>query len=335
MKQWSLWRAASIAALLVFILLLLSVFPSSPNTAEDTTSLLRRLLLDNVRRQRPVQALYQAEALAAQTGWTADLLRTAGEMAYTLGDYERAAGYWQIIPENGKTASLLRQLAGVYYQRQDWDSFAAAVEQLLALAPDDAWAHYSQGWMLAVTQPQAALRHLQAAARDPLYRDQAVELLAVIQTAVTQVPMRVGITLAQHDRWPEAEFAFKQAAAADGPVAEALAYAAVARDQQGKDGQPDMRQAVELAPQNALVRFLQGLHLRLAHDIPGSLEAFKLAAALNPVNPAYAAELGTAYQMNDDLTRAEYWLKRAVTLSGSDPRFQQLLDAFHNQTFPN
>lgn len=324
-----------IAALLVFILLVVDVLPPPSNSAEDQISTYQNLLLDNVRRQRPIQALYQAEALAAQTGWTPDLLRTAGEMAYQLGDYERAASYWETMPADEKPLAVARQLASIYYEQQDWQAFAAAVEHLLALSPDDAWAHYSQGWMLAVTQPQEAPPHLEAALRDPLYRDLALELLTVIQTAAAHIPMQVGITLAQHNRWPEAEYAFQQAAATDGPVAEALAYTAVVRAQQGKDGLPQMQRAIERAPDNALVRFLQGLHLRMVHDLPGSLEAFKLAAILNPVNPAYAAELGTAYQMNDELMLAEFWLKHAVTVSGGDPRFQQLLDTFYSQTLPN
>lgn len=322
-------------ALLVFILLVVDVLPQAPNSVEEQLSTQQNLMLDNVRRDRPVQALYQAEALAAQTGWTPDLLRTAGEMAYRLGDSERAAGYWEIIPDSDIPLPVLRQLTGIYYDRQDWDAFGAAIERLLARAPDDAWAHYSRGWMLAVTQSQAALPHLEAALRDSLYRDIAVELLTVVQTAAAHLPMQIGITLAQHDRWPEAEFAFQQAAASDGPLAEALAYTAIVRDRQDKDGLPQMQQAIELAPDNALVRFLQGLHLRMVHDLPGSLEAFKLAAALNPANPAYAAELGAAYQMNDNLSQAEYWFKRAVTLSSGDPRFQQLLDTFTSQTLPN
>ena len=83
------------------------------------------------------------------------------------------------------------------------------------------------------------------------------------------------------------------------------------------------------------MRFLDGLHRRLTGDLTGSLEAFQLAAALDPANPAYAADLGAAYRLLDDLTQAEAWYQRAVTLSGGDPRFQQLLDDFHALALPN
>ncbi|MBI5671315.1 MAG: hypothetical protein HZC41_25245 [Chloroflexi bacterium] len=331
MSKRRLWRAVPVLALLVFIPLALG-FPRQ--SADSPQPDVRQQLTDNLRRGRPVQALFQAERLAAETGWTPELLRTAGEIAYQLGDHARAAAYWEAIPADAMPLTLLRQLAGIHYEMQDWPKLAAALDRLLAAAPDDRWARFNRGWLLAVSQPEAAPPHLQAAGHDPLYHDMAFDLLSVIQTTRTHLPMQVGITLAQRGLWPEAEYAFNQAAAGDGPQAEALAYSALARDQQGKDGQTVMQHAVMLGPQNALVRFLQGLHLRLRHDLPGSLEAFQLAAALDPVNPAYAAELGTAYHLTDDVQQAESWFKRAVTLSGGDARFQQLLEAFYAQTLP-
>lgn len=320
-------------ALLVFIPLVFGLPRQAAESNEPLTTLQQRLT-DNLRRRRPVQALYQAENLASRVGWTPDLLRAAGEMAYELGDRARAAAYWQAIPDEATPVPLLRQLAGIYYETQDWANLADALDRLLAAAPDNTWAHFNRGWLLAAVQPEAALPHLQAAAHVSLYRDTAFELLSVMQTTRAHLPMQVGITLAQRGLWAEAEYAFDQAVSSDGPQAEALAYMAVARDQQGKDGQEAMERAVALASQNALVRFLQGLHLRMRNDLPGSLEAFQLAAALDPVNPAYAAELGTAYHLTDDLQQAETWLKRAVTLSGGDSRFQELLDTFYAQTLP-
>jgi tetratricopeptide (TPR) repeat protein len=77
------------------------------------------------------------------------------------------------------------------------------------------------------------------------------------------------------------------------------------------------------------VRFLQGLHLRDQADFAGSLDAFVLAVALNPQNPAYYAELGTAYRLVDDMDNAERWLQVAVDVSNRDARFQQLLALFY------
>ena len=103
----------------------------------------------------------------------------------------------------------------------------------------------------------------------------------------------------------------------------ALAYGGLARDMQGKDGAPQIDAAVTVAPDDPQVRFLQGLHLRLAYDNAGSLDAMVQAVALDPENPALYAELGKAYQLTGDLTAAERWLKFAVSL---DSHFQPLLE---------
>lgn len=326
-----LLRAVPVLALLVLI----PVIAGLPRQAAEPTGIeaaLQARLTDNLRLGRPVQALYEVTALAATSGWTPELLRTAGELAYQLGDWARAADYWEAA--EALPVPVLRQLAGVYYEMQDWPKLTAALDRLLIAAPDDSWAHFNLGWLLAVDQPDAALPHLQAAGRSAQYRDTAFDLLSLIQTTSAHLPMQLGVTLAQTGLWTEAEHAFHQAITGDGPQAEALAYLAIARDQQGKDGQAAMDSAVSFAPQNALVRFLQGLHLRIRGDLPASLEAFLLAAALDPVNPAYAAELGTAYRLMDNVQQAEAWLKRAVTLSGDDDRFRELLDSFYAQTLP-
>ena len=96
---------------------------------------------------------------------------------------------------------------------------------------------------------------------------------------------------------------------------------------QGKDGAPQIEAAVTVAPDEPQVRFLQGLHLRLAFDNAGSLDAMVQAVALDPENPALYAELGKAYQLVGDLPTAERWLKFAVSL---DTHFQPLLDSFYD-----
>ncbi len=318
------WRAAPALVLLVLILLL-----GQPRPLAEDQLLLR--LVENQRQGRLMQALYQAEALAARDGWTPDLLRLAGDTWYATGDLSRAAAYWSTLPDE---PALLRRLADTYIELQDWDAAAATLERLLALTPDDRRAHYQLG-LIQAADPAAARDHLLRVIADPLYRDTAAALLDVIETTTAHLPMQIGIALAELGLWPDAERAFEQAAESDGPLAEALAYKALARDRQGKDGRADLARALELAPQNALVRYLDGLHRRAAGDLTGSLAAFQLAAALDPTNPAYAAELGAAYRLADDLDQAEEWLKHAVALSGHDARFQGLLDAFYADVLPN
>ncbi len=279
-------------------------------------------LQSHYRAGRWMQALYHLEALAAREGWTSDRLRLAGDIWRQMGDPALAAAYWEAAANPG----LARRLAEVYLDLQRWSDAAAALETLLQTAPNDVWGHYHLGLLRAAFDPTAAADHLRRAGAAPV----AADLLAALTTAAPDdAPMAAGLTLAENDLWPYAELAFQHAANLQPPYPEALAYAGLSRDQQGKDGSKLIRQAAAAAPSSPVVRYLQGLHLRRVGDLAGSLEALQVAAALAPLNPAYAAEVGEAYRLLDDLGNAQIWLERAVTLAGADPRFRRLLDDFY------
>ncbi len=269
-----------------------------------------------------MQALYQIEALAAGDGWTPSRLRLAGEIWQQMGFLSLAVTYWEAAAD----PTLARHLAESYLALQRWPEAVTALETWLQITPDDTWAHYHLGLMRAAFDPATAQRHLQQAAAEP----GAKAVLAALASAPpNDQAMAVGLALAETGLWDYAEIAFKHAADLNPPYPEALAYAGLARDQQGKDGSALVDQAAALAPQNAQVHYLQGLHWRRSGDVAGSLQAFQFAAALAPLNPAYAAEVGETYRLLDDLASAQVWLERAVTLSNDDPRFRQLLDDFY------
>lgn len=323
------WRfAAGFVILLVIITLL--VGPIRQNTQPTTSP---NPIPTNIRADRPVQALFQLERSAADTGWEPELARQAGN-AWQQLDLAQAVRYWEMAAKNSNSdAPLLKQLAQSYLDLQRWSDAAVALTRLVAITPDDNWAHYHLGILQAAFNPTQAIDHLQLAARDSVYRPVTSDLTFLTEGNPNDAlfVMKVGVRLATHQLWADAERVFLYAASLDRSRADALAYAGLARDKQGKNGMEQINQAVELDPDNAQVRYLQGLHLRQAEDDSGSLEAFLQAASLEPSNPAYAAELGSAYQRVSNLAQAEYWLKQAVTLSNKDPRFQDLLDQFYAQ----
>jgi Flp pilus assembly protein TadD len=141
--------------------------------------------------------------------------------------------------------------------------------------------------------------------------------------------MRVGLALADTENWPLAELAFQHAMDTGAAFGEALAYIGLARDRQGKNGGFAFQQAVSAEPQNPVVQFLWGLHLRARDDLEASRQALVTATVLDPLNPAYYAELGTAYRLMGDLENAERWLWVAADSSSGDPRFAQLLALFY------
>lgn len=290
----------------------------------------------DTKRQRDqiTQALYQIEAGAAQSGWTPDLHRRAGNLERDLGELTNAVAHWEIAMTAFPNDILLYQeLASAYLELQRWPDAADTLTHLLEFTPDNSWAHFHLGLVKAAFDPITAANHLNKAASDSTYVDRAAAILAVLNNNPSDplISMRVGSVLLDLNLWPYAELAFQHANDLNPPYPEALAYIGLARDHQGRDGSTFIEQAVTVAPQNAPVRFLQGLHLRHVGDPSGSLKALIQATVLDPQNPAMYTELSAAYRNIGDLPRAEYWLKMAVALSGNDPQFQELLAVFYSE----
>jgi tetratricopeptide (TPR) repeat protein len=320
-------------ALLVLILLMLRFsvltenigLPPSPTIAHDQLAV-------NFSAGRVIQALYQIEAQAAQTGWTPELQRQAGELWRDAGDLPRAVAFWEAASASDfNNADLARKRAESYITLQRWTEAADALEQLLMVVPGDSWGHYQLGLIRAPFDPQTATAHLQVVAADSTYGNRARAILAVLLDNPDDllISMRVGIAFADNQLWPYAELAFRHAAVVAQPFPEALAYVGLARDMQGKDGTSWVEQALALDADSPQVLYLHGLHLRTLGDYQQSLTQLIEAATLEPQNPAFLAELGTAYRLVNDLPSAEYWLKTAAALSPGNPHFQELLALFY------
>ena len=298
-----------------------------------------RVVSNRVSGRLP-QALYQLESLAVQSEWSPQMLRQAGDLWRDMGNPSEAVSYWErALQMQPGDVVLLRTLAQTYVELQRWADARERLAQLVEIVPEARWAHFELGLILAAFDPQTAVIHLQEAADDSFYGDDALALLDVLadDPGDSLVGMRAGTVLAGQERWAYAELAFTQVASLQQPFPEALASVGLARDRQGKDGSRWIEQALALDPENAEVRLLEGLHLRAVGEYNGSLDALIQAAALDPENPALTAELSTAYRLVNDLPQAEYWLRIAVALSDDNPRFQQLLTLFYAEevaTFP-
>lgn len=313
----------------------LLILVSCASAAADVplASLDPQLLLERVdtyrRLNRPVQALHIVETVAARDGWTPSLAGIAGTLRRATGDLEGAVAAWSLIPS--PDSGLLRSVAQTQIELGGWPEAAETLVRLMDIAPDERWAALNYGLLMASIDPQAATSALQMATEDAAYRTLANILLDTISRNRDQplLPMRVGVALADQSQWAFAEVAFARAADMNDPYAEALAYLGLARDRQGKDGGDSILRAVTLEPGNARVRYLQGVHLRAAGDATGAIDALAQAAALDPQNPAYYAELAQAYRDNHDLTQAEHWLVTAVAVSNNAPHYQEMLALFY------
>lgn len=338
LKQGSL-RAVPLLALLFLILgiVLVSCVPTQAAEGGQAGNL-SASIEQNQQRGRWMQALYQLEAQAAREGWSPQALRQAGDLWAAAGDLSRALPYWEAVwAADSADSELLRRLSRAYIDQQRWSQALDSLRQLAQSLPDEGWAHYQLGLIRAAFDPKTAEGHLRTAARTPTYAESAISLLNVLvdDSQDTSLSVRVGLALVEQGLWPYAELALDHAVDLGEADAAALAYLGLARDQQGKSGESRIMQAVALEPQNALVRYLEGLHWRSVGDDEASLEALRQGTLLAPDNPALYAELGEAYQRVGDLQNAERWLRVAVEMSEGDAHFQQRLALFYAETAYN
>lgn len=330
-------RAVPVLVLLVLIplLFLLSFTVRPPSPQPDVTqdaSLPERRIVENLGQNRPLQALYHIETLAANAGWTPILQQQAGDVWREIGDTAAALVYWERAAQTRTNDPvLLRRIAVANVDLQRWTAAVDSLKALAAFSPTDSWVNYQLGLLLAPFDPRAAARYLSVIADSIMYGETARALLEIVRAdpANPSIPMQVGLALAARDLWPYAQLAFDHAATVPGLYAEASAYAGLSRDRQGKDGSQWIGQAVAAAPENALVRFLEGLHFRAVGDYAASLGALVKAQSLDPSSPALYAEVSTAYRLLGDLRQAEYWLQLAVAVSGNAQQFRDLLAQFY------
>lgn len=319
-KQWG-----SASAMVLFFLL-----GACTSTPDDTVVGMNDLAHSNLAAGQVFQALYQIDVQAAEFGWTPEMLLQAGNIWQEIGDVTRALPYWEAayIAQPVDNPTLLHQLSQTYLDLNQWSLALDRLQQLIVIDPENGWGHYHLGLLLAASNPVEAAAHLRVAARTPAYAETANSILTVMQGQPDNT-YALGVRLSGLGLWPYAELAFQHTIDRGEASVEALAYMGLARDRQGKDGQAWINQAVSASPQNALIRYLEALHLRTVEDYRGSLDSLIQATALEPDNPAHYAELGNAYRLMGDLESAERWLKVANNLSEGDPQFQQMLALFY------
>ena len=266
---------------------------------------------------------YDIQVQAVQHGWTPELHHQMGDQLAASGDWIGAVAHWENA--NLQAADDLAKLVEGYFVLQRWDDSISLLRQIITLEPENTWAQFYLGQLIAAANPLEAETYLIAAQRSNTYSQQATDLLNVLQENFA--PLRVGLWFSQNEQWDLAEYAFRHAALLGDEVAPA--YVALAREQQNKSGADWMTYALEIAPQNAQVYYVYGLYLRRLGDTETSVSALEAAVTFDPLNPAYYAELATAYRLIGSYFKAEGMLRLAVDYSGHDPLFEELLAVFY------
>jgi tetratricopeptide (TPR) repeat protein len=230
----------------------------------------------------------------------------------------------------------LRILAQEQIERLDWQQARETLDQLAAFQPDEAETMYLLGLLLAPQDQALAADYLARVSPDSEWFTRAETVyaaLAVYDTyALTDAHTYLGVTLVGLAEWPFAEQALQMALEVNAVNPTALAYLGFVRDQQGRDGLPDLQAAVDMAPTDPNVYYLFGQHWRMVQDDEAALDAFNAAYWLDPSNPALAAEVALSLQFLSNLAEAQQWFQIAIDLAPEDVRWNRLMAVFYADT---
>lgn len=276
-------------------------------------------------------------ALVDQCGWTAERREQLGNIFDRTGqsDLSQALVYASLDQRGGDPA-ILSQVAKRQIDQQAWNELDTTLRQWLAVEPANGSALYWWGLLLAPSDPARASDVLAQAAQDPQWSERAEtvrESLSAYGTmSMTEAHTRLGIALVGLEEWAFAERALQLAVEVNAVNPTALAYLGLARDQQGRDGLPSLQAALALSPNDPLLRYLEGVHMRHVGDERAAFDAFSQAYWLDQSNPALAAEAGVSLQHLSDFEGAEQWFRQAVSVAPADAQWTRLLAAFYADT---
>jgi tetratricopeptide (TPR) repeat protein len=289
---------------------------------------LAQLYLEWNRVADGLTALEVAEALDAPAE---DVARLRTAITAQAGDWEQVAVYGAealaLDPTDAATGHRVAQAAVVQGRVSE---AVAAYDALLALDPDDAHAHEQLGILLTLSDPTAALPHLEAAGT-PLAAEVAAALGETSDSTTGRRLTMVGQVIARHQEWHLARVVLAEALDHSPVQPEAQALLGHTEDEVGRpDGARDhLEAAVELAPGSSLTRSLLGLHL-LERGEPGAARPhLETAYDLDPENPAFSLYLASLYGDLGRYDAAFIWLDEAVRLAPEDPAIRDAVARFY------
>jgi tetratricopeptide (TPR) repeat protein len=262
----------------------------------------------------------------SQAGWV-----SLGMAYQELGDIPSAVKAWQNalpLPE------AYRYLAQDQRKLGDFPSAILNWRASLSLEPQNATARYQLGLLEMTVAPKDALPELMRAAQIDPSLDASVQILRSALSAAflsDDQPYQLlvsGRALGASENWDLAAEAFRNAIAGRADYAEAWAWLSEAKQQQGLDGSAEIKRALAINPDSAMLQSLYGLYLQRQGQPQEAVAAFQKAAELDPENPGWQMALGGAYQQTGDLVAALEHYQRAVSLSPNEATAWRALAEF-------
>jgi tetratricopeptide (TPR) repeat protein len=299
-------------------------------------SLVYRAGLADISAERFESAVERLQSAAALDGWTPARRVALGDAYLGLGDRASALAQWELALEDlPEDDGLLARLANSYEAEGRYADAIATLNALARVRVGDPAVPYRLALLTAVTAPADALARLtRVADLSPDLAPQAQAIRRAIEAGLAAGDEaytfgRVGLALIQFKEWGLAELALRRAAALNPEYADAQAYLGFALDMQGQDGRAAYEAALNLAPDSPLPKYFLGLYWRRHGEAGTALNFLQEAQALDPENPALAAEVGETYAVLRDLPNAEVWFTEAVRLAPENADFWLLLARFY------
>ncbi len=164
----------------------------------------------------------------------------------------------------------------------------------------------------------------------------AIDLILAIESSAyepspTYPLAQVGQIFARHGRWKLAISSLERLLELDPDIHEARAYLGLSKNQTGQNGLDDLLAAADALPDQSLPQIFLALHWLNAGEEEQARDALTIAAQLDPLNPAIAAQLGEVYIGLGDLVAASAAYRQAADLDPKNPAFWLLLARFSNQ----
>jgi Flp pilus assembly protein TadD len=283
------------------------------------------------------QARVYLYALAELGGWTSARRDQLARILRSSGESDQAAALLYASLQGQPDDPLaLRELAQQQIAQQAWDQAEVTLGRLIALTPDDGEALYEMGVLLAPENRVYAADYLARAALDSDWAARASTVQAALSAygtySLTDAHTHLGVALVELGEWSLAERVLQMALEVNTVNPTARAYLGFVRDQQGRDGLPDIQAALAMSPNDPVIYYLLGLHWRRLAKHDEALEDFRQAYWLDPDNAALAAEMGTSLQNLGNLAEAETWFQKAVDLAPSDNHWRSVMAAFYADT---
>lgn len=255
------------------------------------------------------------------------------QATFHLASPERALDLIPTVPDNCPLplGQLQAQLEGALAEG-DFEIGESLAQIWIRLEPDNPEVWRQLAIIVSVLEPISAVQTLEQARAISPDDTLILDLLAAIETSRTEetpfVHARIGQAFARHDLWREASASFERALRLEPGYVEARAYYGLALDRSGADGLAQLEEAAQAAPWAALPASFLGLHWAEAGEIQRALTHFRKAAALEPENPGFQAQLGAALAQAGDLQAARAAFEESVRLAPRSAEFWRLTARF-------